>query len=177
MVQYQQYQAGSAPSSPASLRTVRSVGLGVLEMTGVRMTDRELTQAYETYRDMVYRIAFVKTKSKAQAEDIQQEVFLALVRYSDRIRDGQHLNRGGSYIAALTWACKLTGAAPEQFTYVPENDVTPGYAAVAREAVANALKNPVEIKIDAEKVQTWLKNGAQPTDTVRALIAKSGNQQ
>lgn len=60
-------------------------------MTGVRMTDRELTQAYETYRDMVYRIAFVKTKSKAQAEDIQQEVFLALVRYSDRIRDGQHL--------------------------------------------------------------------------------------
>ena len=39
------------------------------------------------------------------------------------------------------------------------------------------MKNPVEIKIDAEKVQTWLKNGAQPTDTVRALIAKSGNQQ
>jgi small subunit ribosomal protein S16 len=39
------------------------------------------------------------------------------------------------------------------------------------------MKNPAEIKIDAEKVQTWLKNGAQPTDTVRALIAKSGNQQ
>ncbi len=38
------------------------------------------------------------------------------------------------------------------------------------------MKNPAEIKIDAEKVQTWLKNGAQPTDTVRALISKSGNQ-
>ena len=60
-------------------------------------------------------------------------------------RDGQHLNRGGSYIAALTWACKLTGLAPEQFTYVPEQDVTPGYAAVAREAVANALAHPLEI--------------------------------
>ena len=39
------------------------------------------------------------------------------------------------------------------------------------------MKNPAEIKIDSEKVQAWLKNGAQPTETVRALIAKSGNQQ
>ena len=30
-----------------------------------------------------------------------------------------------------------------------------------------------EIKIDAEKAQTWLKNGAQPTDTVRALLKKT----
>jgi len=39
------------------------------------------------------------------------------------------------------------------------------------------MKNPAEIKLDNEKVQTWLKNGAQPTDTVKALIAKSGSQQ
>ena len=30
------------------------------------------------------------------------------------------------------------------------------------------------IKIDAEKAQKWLKNGAQPTDTVRTLLKKSG---
>ena len=30
-----------------------------------------------------------------------------------------------------------------------------------------------EIKINAEKAQTWIKNGAQPTDTVRALLKKS----
>ena len=30
-----------------------------------------------------------------------------------------------------------------------------------------------ELKINAEKAQTWLKNGAQPTDTVRALLKKS----
>lgn len=30
-----------------------------------------------------------------------------------------------------------------------------------------------EVVIDAEKAQTWLKNGAQPTDTVRALLKKS----
>ena len=36
------------------------------------------------------------------------------------------------------------------------------------------LKNPAEIKIDNEAAQKWLANGAQPTDTVRALFKKSG---
>jgi len=38
----------------------------------------------------------------------------------------------------------------------------------------NPVSNPVELKIDAEQAQTWLKNGAQPTDTVRALLKKTG---
>ncbi len=35
-------------------------------------------------------------------------------------------------------------------------------------------KEPVVIKVDDEKVQQWIANGAQPTDTVRALLKKSG---
>ena len=35
------------------------------------------------------------------------------------------------------------------------------------------MKNPADIKLDMEKVNAWLKNGAQPTDTVRALINKA----
>ena len=38
----------------------------------------------------------------------------------------------------------------------------------------NPVSNPVELKIDAEKAQERIKNGAQPTDTVRALLKKSG---
>ena len=30
-----------------------------------------------------------------------------------------------------------------------------------------------ELKIDAEKAKKWLSNGAQPTDTVKALLKKS----
>ena len=30
-----------------------------------------------------------------------------------------------------------------------------------------------EVKIDAEKAKKWLANGAQPTDTVKALLKKS----
>jgi small subunit ribosomal protein S16 len=38
----------------------------------------------------------------------------------------------------------------------------------------NPLTNPAEIKIDAEKAKNWIKNGAQPTDTAKALLVKSG---
>lgn len=38
----------------------------------------------------------------------------------------------------------------------------------------NPIKEPVEIKIDAEKAKKWLDNGAQPSDTVRNLLKKSG---
>ena len=37
----------------------------------------------------------------------------------------------------------------------------------------NPMTEPADIKIDAEKAQKWLANGAQPTDTVRALLKKS----
>ena len=30
-----------------------------------------------------------------------------------------------------------------------------------------------EVKLDVEKAKTWIANGAQPTDTVRALLKKN----
>ncbi|MBE5770988.1 MAG: 30S ribosomal protein S16 [Clostridia bacterium] len=36
------------------------------------------------------------------------------------------------------------------------------------------MKQPAEIKVDNEKAAQWMKNGAQPTDTVRVLLKKSG---
>ena len=38
----------------------------------------------------------------------------------------------------------------------------------------NPMTEPATIKVDAEKAQKWIKNGAQPSDTVRALLKKSG---
>ena len=38
----------------------------------------------------------------------------------------------------------------------------------------NPLTDPATINIDGEKIKTWLGNGAQPTETVRALLKKSG---
>ena len=35
------------------------------------------------------------------------------------------------------------------------------------------LTNPSTIKIDADAAKKWIANGAQPTDTVKALLKKS----
>ena len=36
------------------------------------------------------------------------------------------------------------------------------------------LKQPAEVKINEESAKKWIANGAQPTDTVRALPKKAG---
>lgn len=38
----------------------------------------------------------------------------------------------------------------------------------------NPLMEPAQINIDGEKASTWIKNGAQPTDTVKSLLKKTG---
>lgn len=38
----------------------------------------------------------------------------------------------------------------------------------------NPLTDPAQVSIDGEKAAKWIKNGAQPTDTVKALLKKSG---
>ena len=37
----------------------------------------------------------------------------------------------------------------------------------------NPMKEPTEFTVDADKVKEWIKNGAQPTDTVKALLKKN----
>ena len=38
----------------------------------------------------------------------------------------------------------------------------------------NPLAEPVQVKVDVERAKAWIKNGAQPSDTVRALLKKNG---
>ncbi len=38
----------------------------------------------------------------------------------------------------------------------------------------NPLTEPAEIKIDTDRALEWIKNGAQPTDTVKELLKRTG---
>ena len=38
----------------------------------------------------------------------------------------------------------------------------------------NPLTQPAAVTVDVEKAQNWIKNGAQPTDTVRGLLKNAG---
>lgn len=40
----------------------------------------------------------------------------------------------------------------------------------------NPCREPVELKLNHERISYWIKCGAQPTDTVRNLIRKSEQQ-
>ncbi|MBO4283113.1 MAG: 30S ribosomal protein S16, partial [Clostridia bacterium] len=39
----------------------------------------------------------------------------------------------------------------------------------------NPLSNPVELKVDVERANDWIKKGAQPTETVRSLLKKAAD--
>ena len=36
----------------------------------------------------------------------------------------------------------------------------------------NPMRDPAEVKLDAEKIKHWISQGAEPPETVRALIKK-----
>ncbi|MBO6053459.1 MAG: 30S ribosomal protein S16 [Clostridia bacterium] len=36
------------------------------------------------------------------------------------------------------------------------------------------MKEPVVLNVDGDKVKSWLEKGAQPTETVKALLVKNG---
>jgi len=38
----------------------------------------------------------------------------------------------------------------------------------------NPMEEPSVVKVDPEKAKAWMKKGAQPTDTVKALFKKHG---
>ena len=37
----------------------------------------------------------------------------------------------------------------------------------------NPVTNPSELKVDVDRAQAWIKTGAQPTETVKALLKKA----
>ena len=41
----------------------------------------------------------------------------------------------------------------------------------------NPTTNPVTVRLDEEKALKWLKDGAQPTDTVRDILSEQGIMQ
>ena len=55
------------------------------------MTSQEnIINTIEEYSNMVYRIAFMKVKTKEEAEDIYQEVFFKLTQKMPKFKSEEH---------------------------------------------------------------------------------------
>lgn len=65
--------------------------------------------AFENYSDMVYRLAFVRTGNKSDADDVLLEVFLRLMKNSQKIKNETHLK---AWLLRVTVNCShsLTAA-------------------------------------------------------------------
>ena len=46
--------------------------------------------------------------------------------------------------------------------------------AIEEIGIYNPVANPAEVKFNEEVALKWLSNGAEPTDTVRALLSNAG---
>ena len=62
-----------------------------MEATPLRTGGQEETQAViDKYQSMVYGLAFAKTGSRADADDVFQEVFLAYLNTRKEFHDEEH---------------------------------------------------------------------------------------
>lgn len=62
-------------------------------------------KVFEKYADMVYRLAFVRTKNQADSDDILQEVFLRYMKVWDRMFSETHVK---SMLLRITVNCSNT---------------------------------------------------------------------
>ena len=63
--------------------------------------------------------------------------------------------------------------APFYHVVVADSRVARNGKIIEKIGTYNPMVDPAEINLDLDKVNTWIKNGAKPTDTVKFLIEKS----
>lgn len=51
----------------------------------------DVGKIFEKYADMVYRLAFVRTKSESDSDDVLQEVFLRYMKVSNKMESEEHV--------------------------------------------------------------------------------------
>lgn len=69
--------------------------------------DAFLENAMEKHGDAVYRLALCRLGSRADAEDVYQDVFLRLLRDSTEFRDSEHLK---AWLLRVTLRCRTSCA-------------------------------------------------------------------
>lgn len=85
----------------------------------------DLDTLYSVYGDMVYRLALVRTRSVADAEDVTQEVFLRLLRTDTVFASEEHRK---AWLITVTLNCSknVLGSAFRRHTVALDAIVEPG---------------------------------------------------
>lgn len=73
--------------------------------TGQTPVNNDLDSLFVTYGDMIYRLALVRTRSAADAEDVVQEVFLRCLKNNPRFESAEHQK---AWLLKVTVNCSKT---------------------------------------------------------------------
>jgi RNA polymerase sigma-70 factor (ECF subfamily) len=90
----------------------------------------ELGALYEAYADMIYRLALVRTRNRADAEDVLQDVFFRCLRRQPHFRDQEHQKAWlitaaiNSSKSLLDRADRRHGVGPEALEFLSTEDDT-----------------------------------------------------
>ena len=90
----------------------------------------ELDALYEAYADMIYRLALVRTRNRADAEDVLQDVFFRCLRRQPVFRDEEHQKAWlitaaiNSSKSLLSRADRRHGAGAEALEFLSTEDDT-----------------------------------------------------
>ena len=88
----------------------------------------DLGALYEAYADMIYRLALVRTRNRADAEDVLQDVFFRCLRRQPEFRDEEHQKAWlitaaiNSSNSLLTRADRRHGAGAEALEFLSTED-------------------------------------------------------
>lgn len=84
--------------------------------------DSELSveEVLRLYSDMVYRLAYARTKNKQDAEDITQEVFLKYIRHNKKFKDNEHRKAWLLKVTINTSKSFLTSAWARHYAHLEE---------------------------------------------------------
>ena len=87
---YRREMDGLRPSPAAVERLNRLLEEGAPARRPRRLGRRAAAALAEQYAGMLYRLAYARTGSRADAEDVMQEVFVRLLRARPEFRDEEH---------------------------------------------------------------------------------------
>ncbi len=68
-------------------------------------SETELEKAFETYADMVFRLALSRTKNSTYADDVLGEVFLRLAKNMKKMKSEEHIK---AWLVRVTINCSNT---------------------------------------------------------------------
>ena len=108
------------------------------------MTDAEFQAVFDAHKDAVYRFVWRMARSPVVAEDITQDVFVALLRHPDRFDPARGTQR--AFLLGIARNLVLKHWRAEHRIEPLDDDVTAqGNAALGNAALGNAVAAPFDL--------------------------------